>query len=547
MTFKTKLLATTAAALIATGSVVWADAHATHPETGEPLASEQSFSYSILDDFPSIDPQMVEDVEGSSVARDLFEGLLTEDAAGNPAPGVATDWEVSEDGLTWTFTLRDNAKWSNGDPVVAGDFVYGLQRAADPANASPYSWYLEVMGVENAAAVIAGEMPLDALGISAPDDRTVVYKIDAPRPYFPQMTTFPTTFPANRAAVEAGGDDYTDPANFVSNGAYVLSEYVPGEKLTRVRNEMYWDNENTIIDEVTALIINDSNQALTRYLAGEIDLVMDVPAGQFPRLSAEYPGEALSFPSSCSYYYLINHSDSGNPALQDPKVREALSLAVDRSVIVDNILAGGQREAYTFTHWAVAGWETPDLDIANMTQEERNAKAQELIAEAGYGTDGEPLTVEILYNTSDSHRSIAVAIGQMWKQTLGVDTELANQEWATYLDTRSEQNFEVARAAWCADYNEPSTYLDLVTSTSSYNDGKFVNEEIDALMAEAKTSDNAMPLYQQVEAIASENTAFIPIYHYASVRMKDENLANWPTENFLQNWYSKDLYITAGE
>ncbi|MEL6959498.1 MAG: peptide ABC transporter substrate-binding protein [Pseudomonadota bacterium] len=547
MTIKSTLMASTAALLVTAGAV-WADGHATHPETGEPLASVQAFSYSIIDDFPSIDPQLVEDVEGSSVARDLFEGLLNEDAEGNPIPGVATGWEASADGLTWTFTLRQDAKWSNGDPVTAGDFVYGLQRAADPETASPYSWYIEVMGVENAGAVIAGEMPVDALGISAPDDYTVVYKIDAPRPYFPQMTTFPTTFPANRAAVEAGGEDYTDPANFVSNGAYVLQEYVPGEKLVRVRNDMYWDNDSTIIDEVTALIINDSNQALTRYLAGEIDLVMDVPAGQFPRLSAEYPGEALSFPSSCSYYYLINHTESGNPALQDARVREALSLAVDRGVIVENILAGGQREAYTFTHWAVSGWEVPtDIEIANMSQEERNAKAQELMAEAGYGTDGEPLTVEILYNTSDSHRSIAVAIGQMWKQTLGVDAELANQEWATYLDTRSEQNYQVARAGWCADYNEPSTYLDLFTSGSSYNDGKFMNAEIDALMDEAKTAENPMPLYQQVEAIASENTAIIPIYHYASVRMKDENLANWPTTNFLQNWYSKDLYITAGE
>jgi len=305
------------------------------------------------------------------------------------------------------------------------------------------------------------------------------------------MLTFPTTFPANQAAVEAGGGNYTDPANFVTNGAYVLSEYVPGEKLVRVRSESYWNNDATIIDEVTALIINDSNQALTRYLAGEIDLVMDVPAGQFPRLSAEYPGEALSFPSSCSYYYLINHTETGNPALQDANVRAALSLAVDRGVIVDNILAGGQQEAYTFTHWAVAGWSTPDIDIASMSQEERNAKAQELMAAAGYGTDGEPLTVEILYNTSDSHRSIAVAIGQMWKQTLGVETELANQEWATYLDTRGEQNYQVARAGWCADYNEPSTYLDLFTSGSSYNDGKFMSEEIDALMTEAKTASRS--------------------------------------------------------
>ncbi len=546
MTLKSTWRATTAAALIAMGGAVWADGHATHPETGVTLASDQSFTYSILDDFPSIDPALVEDVEGASVARDLFEGLMTEDATGTVKPGVATGYTVSDDGLTYTFTLRQNAKWSNGDPVVAGDFVYGMQRAADPETASEYAWYLTVMGLANAEAVTAGEMPVDALGVSAPDDYTVVLTIDAPRPYFPQMTTFPTTFPAHRATIEAYGDDWTKPEYMVSNGAYKLAEYVPQEKLVRVRNEMYWDNENTIIDEVTALIINDSNAALTRYLAGEIDFVMDVPAGQFPRLNAEYPGEALSFPNSCSYYYQFNQSESGPEALKDPDVRRALSLAVNRDVIVDNVLAGGQRPAWTFTHWAINGWEQPDIPAADMTQEERNALAQELLAEAGYGPDN-PLSLEILYNTSDSHQSVAVAIGQMWKQTLGVETTLANQEWATFLDTRGEQNYEIARSGWCADYNEPSTYIDLLTSGSNYNDGKFVDEQIDALAEEARTSEDPMSLYQEIERIASENTYFLPIYHYASVRMKAPDLMNWPTENLLQNWYSKDLYIAASE
>ena len=546
MTLKSTLRATTAAALIAMGGAVWADGHATHPETGVTLASDQSFTYSILDDFPSIDPALVEDVEGASVARDLFEGLMTEDATGTVKPGVATGYTVSDDGLTYTFTLRQNAKWSNGDPVVAGDFVFGMQRAADPETASEYAWYLTVMGLANAEAVTAGEMPVDALGVSAPDDYTVVMTIDAPRPYFPQMTTFPTTFPAHRATIEAYGADWTKPEYMVSNGAYTLAEYVPQEKLVRVRNEMYWDNENTIIDEVTALIINDSNAALTRYLAGEIDFVMDVPAGQFPRLNTEYPGEALSFPNSCSYYYQFNQSESGPEALKDPDVRRALSLAVNRDVIVDNVLAGGQRPAWTFTHWAINGWEQPDIPAADMTQEERNALAQELLAEAGYGPDN-PLSLEILYNTSDSHQSVAVAIGQMWKQTLGVETTLANQEWATFLDTRGEQNYEIARSGWCADYNEPSTYIDLLTSGSNYNDGKFVDEQIDALAEEARTSDDPMSLYQEIERIASENTYFLPIYHYASVRMKAPDLMNWPTENLLQNWYSKDLYIAASE
>ncbi|PVA06747.1 peptide ABC transporter substrate-binding protein [Thalassorhabdomicrobium marinisediminis] len=545
MTFKTKLLASTAALLIATGGAALAQTQ-THPETGEALAADQSFSYSILDDFPSIDPALVEDVEGSSVARDLFEGLMNENAAGEPVPGVATGYEVSDDGLTYTFTLRDNAVWSNGDPVLAGDFVYGMRRAADPATASEYAWYLGVMGVENAEAVTAGEMPVEDLGISAPDDHTVVIKIDAPRPYFPSMLTFPTTFPQHRATIEEHGDNWTKPENMVSNGAYVLSEYVPGEKLVRVRNENYWNNEETIIEEVTALIINDSNQALTRYLAGEVDVVMDVPAGQFPRLSAEYPDEAMSLPSSCTYYYQFNQTDTGPEALQDVNVRKALSLAVNRDVITDNVLAGGQKPSWTLTHWAINGWEQPDIEAASMTQEERNEMAKELMAEAGYGPDN-PLKLEILYNTSDSHQSVAVAIGQMWKQTLGVETTLSNQEWATFLTTRGEQNYEVARSGWCADYNEPSTYTDLLTSASNYNDGKFSDERIDELAEEAKFADDPMPLYQEMEKIASDNAYFLPIYHYASVRMISDDLEGWPTENLLQNWYSKDLYISADE
>jgi oligopeptide transport system substrate-binding protein len=544
MTFKATLLAGTASALIAVAGMAVADGHATHPVTGDVLASDQSFTYRVLDDFPSIDPQLIQDVSGSEVARDLFEGLMNEDAEGNVIPGVAESFEVSDDGLVYTFKLRDNAMWSDGVQVTAQQFVDGIRRAADPATASEYAWFLGVTGIVNAEAVTAGEMPVDSIGVRAIDDLTLEITIDAPRPYFPQTSTFPTLFPARLDVIEAHGDNWTDPENIVSNGAYVLQEYVPQERLVRVRNEMYWNNEETIIDEVTALIINDENAALTRYLAGELDMT-DIPAGQFPRLSEEYPDQAISFPNSCSYYYLFNHV-SGPEALQDVRVRQALSMAVDRDIIVDNVLAGGQRAAYTFTHWAIPGWETPDIPMANMTQAERNARAQELIAEAGYGEDN-PLELEIIYNTSDSHRAIAVAVSQMWKQTLGVETTLANQEWATYLDTRGEQNYEIARAGWCADYAEPSTYLDLFTTTSSYNDGKYSNAEVDALMQEAKLADDPLSLYQRVEEIAAADAAIIPIYHYASVRMMSPNLENWPTENLLQNWYSRDLYISASE
>ncbi|PUB17372.1 peptide ABC transporter substrate-binding protein [Yoonia sediminilitoris] len=543
MTIKTNLMATTAAMLITAGGAVYADGHATHPETGETLASEQVFTYRDLDESPSIDPGKAEDTAGGDIIRDLFEGLMGQDAEGNLIPAVATGYTVSDDNLVYTFTLRDNAKWSNGEPVTAGDFEYGWKRAADPATASPYSWYIELTTVANASEVIAGDMDPSELGIKAIDDTTLEITLTQPLPYFPDMTTHYTLFPVPQATIEEFGDEWTKPGNMVSNGAYVLTEHVPQERLVRERNEMYWDNENTIIDKTVSLIIPDENVALTRFLAGELDRT-EVPAGQFPRLAQEYPDDIMSVPQACSYYYTINLTDTTNPALLDPKVRQALSLAVNRDVIVDNVLAGGQKAAYTFTHWATAGFETPETPIAAMDQAARDAAAKELIAEAGYGSDN-PLSLKLIYNTSDSHKSVAIAISQMWKQTLGVETELANQEWQTFLETRGNQDYEIARAGWCADYNEASTFLDLMDSGSGYNDAKYNNPEVDALLAEAKTAADPQAAYTQVEQIISEDVPIIPIYHYAAAKMLSDAVEGWPYNNFQQKWYSKDLYIVA--
>ena len=511
--------------LIATTGVVYADGHATHPITGETLATDQTFTYRVGDESPSIDPGLVEDVDGSDVVRDLFEGLYNQDAAGNLAPGVALRHQVSDDGLVYTFTLRDNAKWSNGDPVTAGDFVYDWRRAASPELASPYSWYIDLMSIENGGEVIAGDMDPSKLGVTAIDDTTLEVRLSQPLPYCPQMVTHSTTFPVPRATVEAFGSDWVLPENMVSNGAYVLTEFVPQEKLVRSRNPMYWDNENTILETVTKLVISDENVALTRYLAGELDRT-DVPAGQFPRLSAQYPEQAVSVPQACSYYYMFNLRDGAPEELQDPNVRKALSLAVDRDIIVENVLAGGQKPAYTFTHWATAGFETPNIPMASMTQAERNTLAQELLTKAGYGSDN-PLSIDLIYNTNESHKAVAIAISLMWKQTLGVETTLANQEWQTFLEARSNGDFDVARGGWCADYNEASTFLDLMQSGSGYNDSKYNNPQAN---------------YDRVEEFIAQDTPIIPIYHYAAVDMLAENLEGWPYENFQQNWYSKDLY-----
>ena len=538
MSIKATLLAGAATALMAWGGFAAAEVMLAE---GEALAASQTFTYRVLDDFPSIDPGIVEDVSGAEIVRDLFEGLYNQDADGNLVPGVALSHTVSDDGLIYTFTLRPEAKWSNGDPVVAGDFVYAWRRVADPATASPYSWFISLMGIVNADAVLEGTMTPDQLGVSATDDHTLVVTLVAPKPYFPQMTVQATTFPVLQSNLEEFGDTWTEPGHMIGNGAYTLTERVSQERLVRERNPMYWDDANTNIQTVTALIINDENQALTRYLAGELDKT-EIPTGQYPRLKEEYPTQARSFPLLCSYYYNVNLTETGNPALQDIRVREALSLAIDRDIIVNNVLAGGQVPAYTLTHWATAGWEVPVPAAAAMTQEERNAKAVELLTEAGYGSAGEPLTLDILYNTSDAHQQLATAIGQMWKQTLGVEVTLANQEWQTFLDARGSQDYELARAGWCGDYNEPSTFLDIMNSSSGYNDSKFVNADLDAALASAATSANPMPFYQTAEAIIDEQLPLIPIYHYASVSMLNDAIKNWPDQNVQQNWYSKNLY-----
>ncbi|WP_170372765.1 peptide ABC transporter substrate-binding protein [Ruegeria arenilitoris] len=515
----------------------------THPVTGEPLADDQTFVYRVLDEHSSVDPQVVEDVSGAEIVRDLFEGLMNQDEDGKLVPGVATGYTTNETKDVYTFTLRDNAKWSNGDPVTAHDFVFAWKRAVDPALSSPYSWFMELMSIENAAEIIAGDKPVDDLGVKAIDDHTLEVKLSAPLPYFPQMTTHSTTFPAPQKVIEQFGDEWTKPGNIVSNGAYVLTEHLPNERSVRERNPMYWDNDNTIIDKVVALVINDENVALTRYLAGELDRT-EVPAGQFPRLKKEYPNEAISFPRLCNYYYTFNLSDGGPEAFKDPNVRQALSLAVDRKIITENILAGGQPEAYTFVPEATAGFTPPVVEMASMTQAERDELAKELLAEAGYGPDN-PLSFAMVYNTSEAHKKVAVALSQMWKQKLGAQVELANMEWKIFLEERGNQNFELARGAWCGDYNEASTFLDLLQSDSGYNDGKYNNAKVDELLAQAKTSDDPAPLYTEVERIIAQETPVIPIYHYAGVYMMDSDVGNWPVNNVEQNWYSKNLYKIA--
>ncbi|MCJ7872038.1 peptide ABC transporter substrate-binding protein [Phaeobacter sp. J2-8] len=538
MTFMKHTLAALAGTTMLTSFAFAADV----PE-GTKLAEDQTYTYRTLDEFDSLDPQLLEGVDSSGLARDLFEGLYNLGPDGATVPGVATHHEVSDDNLVYTFHLRDNAKWSDGKPVTAGDFVYGWKRAVDPANASPYAWYMELMSLANASAIIAGEADFDTLGVKALDDHTLEVTLSQPLPYFADMVAHATTFPAPKWAIDAHGKEWTRPGNMVGNGAYVLTEHVVKERAVRERNPMYWDDANTVIEKVVSLVINDEASGLTRYRAGEVDKT-DIPAGQYPALKEELPNEAWALPRLCNYYFSFNLRN-GPEAFQDIRVRKALALAIDRDVIVDQVLKGGQYPAYNFTHVATAGFETPEIDYANMAQADRDAMAVELLTEAGYGKGGEPLEFKYLYNTSESHKQVAIVATQMWKQKLGVNVSLENQEWKVFLENRGNQNFDMARGAWCGDYNEASTFLDLLSTSSGYNDAKYSNARVDELLAEAKSSHNTTPLYTEIEQIVAADMPVIPVYHYSTNILLKDNVEGWPIDNVMQKYYSKDLYKVA--
>lgn len=531
----TKLFATTALA----ASLAF-PALAAQPAAGEKLADDQSFTYWVLDSIKSFDPAIMSDTSGSDVARSLFEGLMNEAPDGSMDYGTAESHEVSEDGLTYTFKIRENAKWSNGDPVTAGDFVYSWRRVADPETASSYAWFLELMNIANAKQVVAGELPPEELGVKAIDDHTLEVKLALPTPYFVKMLSDARVLPVHQKTIETYGDDWTEPGNLVGNGAFVLTKRQPGVQFTMEKNPEYWDAENVILETVTGRIVNDENAALTRFLAGELDMTQ-IPAGQYPRLEEQYPDAAHSVPRSCSYAFLYNLSDKGPEALKDARVRKAISLGIRRDVIIDQILQGGQKPATTWTHWATEGLVPPEA-AQEVLSPEAATRARELLAEAGYGPDN-PLKLVLQYNTAEGHKKMAIAAQQFLKP-LGIEITLKNVEWKVHVEKMQNQDFQIGRYAWCGDYNEPSTYLDFF-QTSGNNYGKYSNAEYDKLLADAKTAEDPTELYTRAEEILAEDPPAAFVYHYTRVVMVDPQIRGYVTDNVLGTWYAKDIYRLA--
>ncbi|WP_024547583.1 peptide ABC transporter substrate-binding protein [Siccibacter turicensis] len=510
---------------------------------GATLAKKQELVRHIKDEPASLDPVKAVGLPEIQVIRDLFEGLVNQDEKGTLIPGVATRWQ-SNDNRVWTFTLRDDARWSDGTPVTADDFVYSWQRLVDPKNTSPFAWFAALAGIANAQAIIDGKQAPATLGVRATDKRTLTVQLDKPVPFFPNLAANFALYPVPKATVEKFGNDWTKPGNLVGNGAYVLQDRVVNEKLVVVPNTHYWDNAKTVLQKVTFLPINQESAATKRYLAGDIDITESFPKNLYQKLLKDIPGQVYTPAQLGTYYYAFN-TQKGPTA--DPRVRLALSMTIDRRLMAEKVLGTGEKPAWRFTPDVTAGFTPRPARMEEMSQQELNAEAKTLLKAAGYGP-GRPLNLTLLYNTSENHQKIAIAVASMWKKNLGVDVKLQNQEWKTYIDSRNTGNFDVIRASWVGDYNEPSTFLSLLTSSHSGNIARFKDPAYDKVIEQAsiETTDNARNAdYNEAENIIASKAPIAPIYQYTNGRLIKPWLKGYPINNPEDVAYSRTMYILA--
>ncbi|WP_210473259.1 ABC transporter substrate-binding protein [Vibrio crassostreae] len=510
---------------------------------GTELAKVQELVRGNGTEVATLDPHKSQGVPESHVIRDLLEGLVNQDGDGNTIPGVAESWETT-DNKTFTFHLRKNAKWSNGDPVTANDFVYSFQRAVDPLTASPYAWYMEYTKMANAKDIVAGKKDKSELGVKALDDYTLEVTLDTAVPYFVMMMGHTTVKPVHKATVEKFGDQWTKPENFVGNGAFVPNQWVVNERLELVRNENYWDNEHTVLNKVTFLPIENQVAEMNRFLSGELDFTYEVPNEHFRRLQKEYPEDVNIKGNLCTYYYQFNAQKA---PFDDVRVRKAMSYAMDRDIVTKAILGQGQKPAYFLTPEITAGFDPVTPEYGQLSQKERIAEAKRLLEEAGY-TKSNPLEFNLLYNTSENHKKLAVAIASMWKKELGINAKLENQEWKSYLDSKDTGNFDVARAGWCGDYNEASSFLTLMVSQNTTAGQHYKSADYDKVIEKALSStseEERTKLYIDAEKLLAKDMPIAPVYQYVTTRLVSPQLGGYPEGNAEDKIYSKDLYIKA--
>jgi oligopeptide transport system substrate-binding protein len=487
----------------------------------------------------TLDPGAAADSFSLEVLGDLFEGLTTEAADGTVVPGVAASWTADPTGTKYEFYLRHDARWSNGVPVRAQDFVNAWRRVVDPKQASPVADNLRI--ILGAQDIIAGRAIPSSLGVSAPRDDLLEVVLAMPVPYFPQLLTHYSTFPVfSESAAKSH-----DPKTWVSNGAYVLSSWTPGGTLQLLKNPMYWDRDHVAITNVVYVPVPDENAEWLRYRAGELDLTQSVPAAALASIREESSSELHLAPFLGTMYYAFNLRAA--PFKNNVDLRKALSMAIDRRAILATILPFGQKPAYGFVPNGTWNYQAQSWDWTDTPDATRIAEAQRLYAKAGYSRQA-PLHLKLLFNSSPSIKQIAIATVAMWKETLGVETELIDEEYRVFLDSRKDPSrWDVVRLAWVADYNDAGSFLDTFRSGSANDDSGYDNPQFNALIDKAeRTADTQTrrEILESAERTMLADYPVIPIYFYSSKRLFKPYIQG-ELPNPLNRLYSKHLKIEA--
>ncbi|MFH1498535.1 MAG: peptide ABC transporter substrate-binding protein [Verrucomicrobiota bacterium] len=494
----------------------------------------------------ALDPQITTGVSEFRIASALLEGLVSESPAGNgTAPGVASSWETSDDKLTWTFHLRPDARWSDGDPVVAGDFLRAYERMLSPELAADYAYRLfDVVGAED---FNAGRLKDFAqTGFAAPDDHTLVVRLRHPVPFLLALAKHHSWYPLHFESIRRHGDPFsrgntgwTRPGEFVGNGPFRLKEWLPGQQITVMRNTRYWDAANVKLDAIEFHAIDNPDAEEAAFRTGRLDVTYSLPLGRTDTYREEHPDKLRIDPYYGTYFYRLN---TAKPPLDDVRVRHALAMTINRQAICEHLLRAGQEPALHFTPHS-PGYQ------ARASLEEDAAKARRLLAEAGFpGGKGFP-RLELLYNTRDDHKQIAEAVQQMWKRELGIDIVLRNEEWKVYLETVNRGDYQIARAGWIGDFPDPHTFLDLWVTGGGNNRTGYSNAEYDRLFGSVLSQgDEAarLAVCQQLDALLVRDVPVIPIYFYKRVYALDPRVEGW-VPDVLDNRAWKHIGLAGDE
>jgi oligopeptide transport system substrate-binding protein len=510
-------------------------------------AVEQKIVYNLGADPKTIDPQLNSAVDGSTIITNAFEGLMRQGKDSKLINGVAEKYEMSADGKTYKFTLKDNAKWSDGKKVVAADFEYAWKRALDPAVASEYAYQLYYL--KNGEAYFNGKAKAEDVGVKAVDEKTLEVTLEAPVPYFLSLTAFPTYYPVRKDVVEANPEKWAlSPATYICNGAFKMSEWKEKEKMVFVPNENYWDASNVKLKTLEVRLIDDEITYLNAFKTGELDLIDSPPSTEIPSLLAD--GTAKIYPYLGTYFYVINVSDTqvdpaAAKALKDPKVRRALALAIDKKMIVEKVAQGGQVPATSYVPEGIVDSQGKEFQKDYLPEGADIPAAKKLLEEAGF-KDGKGMPkITFTFNTGSGHQMIAQAIQDMWKTNLGIEIELKNEEWAVFQETRNQFQYSIARHGWIADYNDPMTFLDMWVTGNGQNNSGYANPEYDKFIASAKVEADPAKRTEylhKAEDLLMQDLPIVPIYFYTNIICADPTVKGF-NKSPLGQLDFKDAYV----